>query len=173
MVSKVFRSSSIGLHSAYAQGDARVVYRKDEPATAPSWLAEKGYHLTGFRTVERAIEFALTLPIPSYTFPEIKCEFVEVWECEGETEVALPVRAHLTGLPHRRLDLTLEGWPRGTVMYETITLQRHILHMRLDKYSSVLHVWSQDEPAIEHLRGCYELYLLYSIRSLSIHRGES
>jgi len=94
------------LHSAMAHGLAEVVYDPKKWVEAPKWLAEKGYHLFAFKSLECAMEFA----------KEFRGH--EVWEAEAEevTET-LPPFCDLTKLARGRLTEEQDiEYPSGTVM---------------------------------------------------------
>ena len=51
---KVVKRLGERLVSSWAEGEARVVYTPGQPARAPSWLAEHGYHITVFISLDDA-----------------------------------------------------------------------------------------------------------------------
>jgi len=81
---KIFRILKDSCTSALVDGDAGVHYYPNIPATAPGWLAEKGYHLTVFDNAEHAIRF-----LGDSLDPDLDIEEVEVGE-----EVPLPPMAN-------------------------------------------------------------------------------
>ena len=100
-------------HSVCAYGKAQVKYKRNEWAVAPDWLAQKGYHLTYFKSLARAKELALGDN--------------EIWECEVEGEVSpLPQLSCLGDLAKGLLFPFSLGWPDGTGMAEKIMITKRI-----------------------------------------------
>jgi hypothetical protein len=106
--------------STFALGDGRVCYAVDEPAVAPAWLRNDGYHLLVYDTLARAAEH--------WRGHHPRTRFA-VFEADGEGAVPLPAHGVLTGLQKKRLwphATRLAWWPPGSVMVQRLTLRRRI-----------------------------------------------
>lgn len=113
------------LSSISALGPAHTYYQSGVN-NAPDWLAEQGYHLCVFRTLDALLSF---LKINVYYEAEI-------WEVEGEL-VPLQSRAWLFALSNKELIVCdAWKWPPETEMMKNLTLVKKIgktdLHGKLE-----------------------------------------
>jgi len=100
----VFKARDGRLTSAIAL----VEYQPGQWAEAPKWLAEKGYHLFAFKTLEDA----------RVAIGDSLCkDFFEIWEAEAEGIVEdLPEPADRIVLAEGKIVKDDIGYPDGTVM---------------------------------------------------------
>ena len=98
--------------SAGAFGEAEVVYKIGEWTVAPQWLADKGYHLLVFDSLENAMA----------SFAD------NIFECEVEGRIIfLPERLNLLNLSHGDTSRTTEDtWPKGTRMYKRVKILKRV-----------------------------------------------
>lgn len=105
---------------SYAAHDrAKVEYFPHEPSEAPAEMAEHGYYPLAFDTLEN-------LEMNSCRDPH-----EQVWECECEEEVPLPIRLNICIMDWKGIERALEygetgEWPTGTRMFKKITLTERI-----------------------------------------------
>jgi len=110
-----------GKFYSYIQGSGKhgVEYKVGCPAEAPPELANRGYHLTCFDSVENALA----------------CAKKHAWfgavlfECDvtGVLDTLPPQRKGPWSVFGNREDLFIGKWPEGTVMAKTVTLRRKVL----------------------------------------------
>jgi hypothetical protein len=101
------------LGSAYARDRAfSVHYGTTFFAKAPGWLAERGYHLTVFDTLDNALYFRDDL------------ESRQVWVCECRGRQPLPDFRLSSCIAKHKYSLQdfVDGWPKGTEMYKEVVL---------------------------------------------------
>lgn len=96
--------------SAVVEGDANVLYTINEWATAPAWLAAKGYHLLVFANKESAFSFGGRRH--------------KVFRCAVQGPVKLPPQLILDRLEYKLLPQVEGGgsWPEHTLMFEKVKL---------------------------------------------------
>lgn len=109
---KCYKLLSTDMTSAVATGEAQVLYFRGERAQAPGWLAEKGYHLTAFESLEDARLWSGS--------------YANLWECEGEEQVPVPPKLDWGALFDGHAWFHTATWPTGTVMFKYITLLRRV-----------------------------------------------
>jgi len=105
--------------SAIAEGKAEVTYRRGGWSRAPQWLAEDGYHLTVFDSMEHANSFASSY-MSGGNLLNAHIWRVHVREVhDGD----LPPRCLLWTIAHGRRGIPdAPPWPNGTVMAEKVRL---------------------------------------------------
>jgi len=126
-VLKSYRHNRI-LVSLIVGAEAGVIYGIGEPAYAPPWLAERGYHLTVFRTLKLAKRYRSECARGFYY------NRLEVWRVSAKSRIQpLPTimdwRSIERGLIIPYVGYCSEGvidWPEGTEMYEEITLLERV-----------------------------------------------
>jgi hypothetical protein len=116
-------------HSVFTYGVAEVIYRVGDWTYPPNWLAEAGYHLTGFGNLDRAIDwYHLIINCAPYRH---KPSSLEIWECE----VGTLYPAHHRTTTHALAGYGLTSpddtdhptsWPDGTIFTDRIKLIRKI-----------------------------------------------
>ena len=117
-VYKVVERQGRELRSAVAYGMAKVIYKR-EWVEAPEWLAEQGYHLTAFKSLEDAVRFRNVYSLND----------AEVWEAEADGVTDnLPCIASVNLLSIGRIvsNSVYPGWPKGTVMCKRLKLVRRV-----------------------------------------------
>lgn len=116
MYYKVVLPDRWGLRSSVVHGTATARYGVNTWATAPEWLAEKGYHLLVFDNYDSALDFAS------------EEEIIYTCEVEGVIEDLPPVCNPFI-LGDYSSDLTVlekdeyNDWPKGTVMAKKVMLK--------------------------------------------------
>lgn len=117
---KIVSEEDDGLFSAAAGGEAGVRYIPGQDTEAPKHMAEKGYHILVFDSLENIVrEYGIT------TVPHL-C----IWKCECTNQVELPERLDIYYLSRLGLDAALlhpsSDWPYGTMMFEKVRLIERI-----------------------------------------------
>jgi len=122
MIEQVFKlvlGDSNLLSSAIMQASAaRVIYEKEEWATAWPDYAQRGYHLTCFRDKDRAIEYALAET-------EHDVRIYSLWEATAQeiTEHEdLPIFCNIFTLK----PMIGSSWPYDTIMARNIMLKKRV-----------------------------------------------
>lgn len=111
----VSRGYGGGLSSAVVSGKANTRYRLGVNHHAPRWLADEGYHLTAFKTLRQARNWARD--------PET------IWRCEATDIIrheALPPRCYGYHLVDGDIVVASLPWPEGTIMCKTIKLLKEL-----------------------------------------------
>ena len=99
---------------AHASGLASVEYEVGKLTVAPKWLAEKGYDVTVFRTLQDAANFVRESNMVIYTAAIM-----------GPVKEPLPF-AVSWDLMHGRIVGTARKWPKGTLMVKGIIPMREV-----------------------------------------------
>jgi hypothetical protein len=93
------------------------MYTEREWSSAPSWLAERGYHLLAFDTIESARKFARN------NKPQVIGVEQRIYRCmaEGIKSQPLPHQLSIQVLESGKFSFMNSGmWPNGTVMAEKL-----------------------------------------------------
>jgi len=112
---KVFRQQGGRLWSSWTRGVARVEYIPGQLSVAPGWLAEYGYNLTVFNSLENTLRYRQLISGSPYStvFP--------VYQVAISGTVATPGEyAENTQLNIGRIIKTSAKWPDGTLMVQGI-----------------------------------------------------
>lgn len=126
---KIVRRDDSGLKSFSEYMSIEVTYTPGVAANAAPLMAKQGYHLLAFDNFADAALFCSTISCPW-----------EIWEAKGEdVQVPLPpllfkneinriLREHRVELDNAARLVWPQGpsWPKGTVMYRSITLIRRV-----------------------------------------------
>ena len=101
---------------------ASVKYGREKWAEAPKWLAEKGYHLLVFETLDDTVNFVR--PYSNGVLPECGC----IWMCECEDEIdPIPDMGYWFDVGLGNLTMGPCGeWPPGTRMFKRVKLLHRI-----------------------------------------------
>jgi hypothetical protein len=119
-VYKVVRCTDYGLLvSAVVRDKAMVVYTPGETAYPPEWLEAKGYGLLAFRTLKAAMAFKnrWTKDTKFSTYP--------IYRGHGKP-IRLKQPLDIISLSDGRFIRQYNSFPAGTVMLETITLEKEV-----------------------------------------------
>jgi len=131
-VYKIVRNIDGELVSVGATGMARIVYKPHEWISAPRQLAERGYHITAFRSLRRA---AINLHVlSSYTLPSVYG--FELWEAEAEGITRkLPPMLNMLQLAKGQFKehLAPDLWAYGTIMCRRIKLIKKLGWKEVEK----------------------------------------
>ena len=127
---KVVRKEANRLESAITEKRAKVIYKPNKWAKAPSWLAKEGYHLLFFKSIKSAISF-----LEKHWRGSSQRRY-EIWGCKIKGEIReLPVFCDLDLLDcWGELESTwTDFWPQGTSMAKKIKLVKKIWPKEKDK----------------------------------------
>ena len=114
IVWKVVRSTSTGaLVSCYAHDDATRTYKVGEKAVPPKYLLDRGYGLLCFEDQESAECF-------------IDDGLFRLFKARATGKMAMRLRQENFSNPNRNPYCSQYTWPRGTVMYESVTLLEEV-----------------------------------------------
>jgi hypothetical protein len=116
---KVIREENDKLFSCWVLGQGRVEYRIGKSVEAPSWLAERGYHLTFFKTLRNARRFASNLLSDPY-------RSIKIYRCEVKEPLKNLPSTWLMTCGFVVLGASLRPWPKGTKMAKGIKLLREV-----------------------------------------------
>lgn len=118
----VYKVLQLGDISAIMGGKAQVRYVRRVWSKAPGWLADHGYHLTCFRTLTQAKNFAKN---ETRTAAGYKQAFL-IWTCAGRKIISsLPEFLDMSLLEIGKLRPSYRvfaKWPPGTLMVKSLKL---------------------------------------------------
>lgn len=100
-----------GCYYSLTRGLAQVEYFLGEWATAPEWLAARGYYPTVFSSFDEADEFAREIPV--------RCAVIAVDVRAGD-QVPLPPRLCTAELEAGEMKTAETDWLSGTEMYRAV-----------------------------------------------------
>lgn len=106
------------MYSAVVRDKARVRYKKLGWNVAPKWLAQNGYHLVAFRTIEDAVKFGLDEDLVS----------VDIWEVELMGIIKkMPPKLDIHQICRGNKEAVPFGdWPEGTIMAKKVKLIKKV-----------------------------------------------
>ena len=106
------------LYSAIVYNKAGIRYKKLGWNVAPKWLAEMGYHLLAFRTIEDAVKFGLDEGLVS----------VDIWEVELMGIIKkMPPKLDIGQICYgNKKAVPFGDWPEGTIMAKKVKLIKKV-----------------------------------------------
>jgi len=127
-VYKVVENFKGRLVSALIFGKAVVEYTPGEWTEAPKWLARKGYHITAFKDLVDARDFA--------AFNSTYVKHMEIWQAEAEgVSEDLPAMMNPFGLSCGVLEKCPDDflWLSSTIMCRRLKLVRKLDWKEIEK----------------------------------------
>jgi len=104
------------LYSAVVYNKAGIRYKKLGWNVAPKWLAQMGYHLLAFRTIEDAVKFGIDQDLGS----------VDIWEVELMGIIKkMPPKLDIHQICCGNT-VPFGDWPEGTIMAKKVKLIKKV-----------------------------------------------